>query len=187
MIFLDACVLFPHLVRALLLGGAEAGLYCPLWSARVLEEWRIAALRRGADEVALLAQIAAVTAAFPDAEVPRDDDLESVLDLPDPADVHVAAAAISAGAETLITFNLRDFPTRKLAGYGLVPRHPDGFLWEMFSHAPDEMGAQILQAGRGLGIEDGPRDGSRGGSGMRRALKRASLPRLGKAWEAQDP
>ena len=60
-VFLDACVLYPPLVRALLLGAAEAGLFVPLWSARVFGEWRIAvASKQGmaAEDQAVAAQAA---------------------------------------------------------------------------------------------------------------------------------
>ena len=45
-IFLDACVLFPIVVRRIVLGAARAGLFRPLWSRRVLDEWQIAIARR---------------------------------------------------------------------------------------------------------------------------------------------
>jgi hypothetical protein len=36
---LDTCVIYPPVLRALLLRVARAGLYQPLWSERILEEW----------------------------------------------------------------------------------------------------------------------------------------------------
>ena len=44
---LDACVLYPTVLREILIGVADAGLYQPLWSARILDEWRHAAVRLG--------------------------------------------------------------------------------------------------------------------------------------------
>ncbi|HKK36248.1 MAG TPA: PIN domain-containing protein [Paracoccaceae bacterium] len=43
--FLDACVLYPPLVRGCLLSAAAEGLLVPLWSPRVIEEWARASLR----------------------------------------------------------------------------------------------------------------------------------------------
>ena len=42
---LDACVLYPPVLRDLLLGCAEAGLYEPKWSERILEEWARAVVK----------------------------------------------------------------------------------------------------------------------------------------------
>lgn len=171
-VFLDACVLFPPLVRALLLGAAEAGLYRPLWSARVLAEWRIAvASKQGLDaEDRALAAMASMAARFPEAQVePGPDD---AIRLPDPADAHVLAAAVAGGAGVLVTFNLRDFPRRTLAGLGVETRHPDGFLWELWSLYPERMGPVVDAALKAAGVTP---------DRARAALKKAKLPRLGKA------
>ena len=51
---LDACVLFPTVLREMLLGAAAAGGFAPVWSARILEEWARATRRlpEGAEAVA---------------------------------------------------------------------------------------------------------------------------------------
>jgi hypothetical protein len=170
-------VLYPPLVRALLLGTAGAGLYVPLWSSRVLEEWRIAAASKlgiAAEGAALAAQ-AEMAARFPAARVGPAPEAEAAMPLPDPADAHVLAAAVAGRADLLLTFNLRDFPRRVLARHGMEPRHPDGFLWELLSLAPGEAGPAIAAALAAGGVAP---------ERARPALKRARLPRLGKAWEA---
>ncbi len=173
-VFLDACVLYPPLVRALLLGAAEAGLFRPAVSPRVLDEWLIATARKTPEALgAAEAARARLEARFPEARVAPDPDLEAALALPDPADAHVLAAAAAAGAGTLLTFNLRDFPARALAGHGIAPRHPDGFLWELHG-APGGDLARLLETTL-PGLDPQAR---------RKALKRARLPRLGKAQEA---
>ena len=60
-VVLDTCVLFPTVMRAILLGAAKLGHFTPLWSARILEEWHRAAQKLGPDgpaqagaEIALL-------------------------------------------------------------------------------------------------------------------------------------
>lgn len=177
-LFLDACVLYPPLVRSTLLGAARAGLFRPRWSPRVLEEWRIASARKQGlpAEDAVDAARREMQASFPDASIDPAGELEDGLTLPDAADTHVLAAAIAAGADVLLTFNLRDFPPRRLAAHGIVPRHPDGFLWELFSRAPAAMTAVIREAGATAGARDAET--------IRRALKRARLPRLARAWKA---
>jgi hypothetical protein len=177
-VFIDACVLYPNLVRRIVLRLAEDGLFRPAWSPRVLAEWRIAATRDGglAAESSVDVVVARMAATFPQASVPPDPSVEQTLDLPDPADTHVLAGAIAAGAGVLLTFNMRDFPARRLAVHGVAPRHPDGFLWEMFSKEPEVVGQAIREtAAEADRIE---------ADAIRRALKRAHLPRFAKAWLA---
>jgi len=38
---LDACVLYPPVLRGLLLGADHAGLYRAQWSDRIIEEWLV--------------------------------------------------------------------------------------------------------------------------------------------------
>jgi len=170
-VFLDACVLYPPVLRGLLTGAAAAGLYRPLWSARVLAEWRIALARKEGPAAAEAAEAEAgrLARAFPGAQVAAAPETEAFLTLPDPADAHVLAAAIAGGAGTLVTLNLRDFPARRLAAHGIAPRHPDGFLWELASHAPGVIAPLVAAA-----------TGSEDPQAQRRALKRSRLPRFGK-------
>ena len=74
LVFIDACVLYPHQVRGIVLRMAEAGLFSPAWSPRVLAEWRIAATRDGglAAESTVDAVVMHMTAAFPNASVTPD-------------------------------------------------------------------------------------------------------------------
>ncbi|NPB27307.1 PIN domain-containing protein, partial [Shigella sonnei] len=68
---LDACVLYPTVLREILIGVADAGLYTPVWSPRILAEWRHAAARLGADAEAVAgAEIALLTRAHAQASVP---------------------------------------------------------------------------------------------------------------------
>ncbi|MEP7342844.1 MAG: hypothetical protein ABI977_34265 [Acidobacteriota bacterium] len=50
------------------------------------------------------------------------------LNLPDSDDLHVLAAAIEAGAEIVLTYNLRDFPAAVLSTFGISALHPDEFF-----------------------------------------------------------
>ena len=106
-VLIDANVLFPTILREIVLGTAAAGHFEPLWSARILEEWARATRRLppGAEPLARAAA-QAMRARWPHAEVPADPDLEAALSLPDPADRHVLGAAIAGGADLVLTQNL---------------------------------------------------------------------------------
>lgn len=60
------------------------------------------------------------------------EDLIESLSLPDSNDRHVLAAAMQAGAEVIVTFNLKDFPTESLTAYGIAAVHPDEFVQTLF-------------------------------------------------------
>lgn len=169
---LDACVLVPPVVRDCLLEVAAEGLYTPLWSARIVEEWRRAALRHGNDAAP---HIAAMLAAFPKALVPPAQGIEARLHLPDPDDTHVLATAIAGSADAIVTWNAADFPRGVLAGEGLDRRDPDGLLWELWSHHP-------VASGRALERVRARAEAMAGTPVVLRALlKRARLTRLAKA------
>jgi predicted nucleic acid-binding protein len=175
---LDACVLFPRVLREMLIGAAAAGGFAPVWSARILEEWARATRRlpEGAEAIAR-AEIALLRAALPEAEAAVDPDLVERLSLPDPDDRHVLAAAIAGGAEALLTLNRGDFPTRTLTRHGIVLREPDGFLTELRAEGVDLAAVAEAVRARAERASGQPQR-------LRPLLKRAGLPRLSKALEA---
>jgi predicted nucleic acid-binding protein len=176
---LDACILYPTVLREVLLGVAGQGVFTPLWSARILEEWARATRKLGpVAEVQARAEIAALRAAWPGAEVAVPDGLAARLWLPDPDDIHVLAAAIVGGADVLVTFNAADFPRGVLAGEGLLRQGPDEFLTGLWQVQPGPVAtavARVLAEAERL---------SGTAWGVRPLLKKAGLPRLGKALAA---
>jgi len=175
-VLLDACVLYPTVMREVLLGVARAGLFTPLWSAQILEEWARAVAKNLPDQEAIVrGEIALLCANWPNAELRADPELEAKLFLPDPNDVHVLAAAIRGGAKILVTANLKDFPTRILADHNILLRDPDGFLIDLWQEYPEVVAAhcEAVRA-RAEKISGQPQ-------GIRALLKKAKLPRLGKA------
>lgn len=57
-----------------------------------------------------------------------DDFLPASINLPDPDDHHVLAAALKVHAATIVTDNLRDFPERVLAPLNIEARSADDFI-----------------------------------------------------------
>jgi predicted nucleic acid-binding protein len=176
-VVLDACVLFPTVLREVLVGTAAAGGFEPVWSARILEEWGRATRRlpEGAEVVAR-GEIALLRARWPAAEVAVPEELVAGLSLPDANDRHVLGAAIAGGAEALLTLNRSDFPTRTLARHGVLLREPDGFLLEAMAEGIDVAGVAEAVRRRAEAASGRPQ-------ALRPLLKRAGLPRLGKAIE----
>ncbi len=163
-------------MREIVLAVAKTGLFTPLWSARILEEWARATVKLGeADAAIARGEIALLRAAWPGAEVPPSPDLQARLYLPDPDDVHVLAAAITGQADVILTLNLRDFPAHLLAEHGLRAVHPDAYLRDLLDRSTAEIRAAVeavrAEAER-LSGEPQP---------VRKLLKKARLPRLGKA------
>ena len=64
------------------------------------------------------------------------EDLIPALNLPDKKDRHVFAAAIRAGADVIVTYNLKDFPPSELSPYDIEAQHPDEFLMHLLDLAP---------------------------------------------------
>jgi predicted nucleic acid-binding protein len=137
--FLDACVLVPIALADTLLRLAEADLYRPLWSERVLDEMveAIEVVHPGLADGAARARADAMQHAFDDARVTGWRILESGITLPDPDDRHVVAAALRGRADMIVTANLRDFPLDVLGAVGLEVQHPDDFLLNQLDLDPD--------------------------------------------------
>ncbi|MCE0504502.1 PIN domain-containing protein [Roseivivax sp. GX 12232] len=178
-VLIDTNVLYPTVLREVVLGVAGTGAFRPLWSARILEEWARAARKIGPDgEAQARAEIAALSADWPGREVAVPEALAARLWLPDPADVHVLAAAIAGSADVILTLNAKDFPRGTLAEEGLSRADPDSFLLGHFKADPEAVARAaeaVLAEARRL---------SDSGWRMRPLLKKAGLPRLGKALAA---
>lgn len=135
-VVLDANVLFPFVLRDTLLRAAEAELYAPRWSERILDEARRNLVATGRmTEAQAGALVSAMATAFPEALV---DGFDSLIDaMPnDEGDRHVAAAAVKAGAQVIVTSNLRDFANLP---EGIEAQSPDEFLCGLDDLAPDTM------------------------------------------------
>lgn len=175
---LDTCVLYPTVMREVLLGCAAEGLFAPRWSPRILEEWARAAIKLGPEGEAIArGEIVAVEAAFPEASVQVPAEKLRQFWLPDADDIHVLAAAVMGSCDAIVTMNAKDFPQNILRDEGLERVDPDGFLLGLEERAPDQVrdvGDRVLAEARRLSGEDWT---------MRKLMKKARLPRLGKRLE----
>lgn len=140
-VFVDACVLANIATCDLLLRLAEhPRQYLPLWSDRVLEETRRTQEERLSWPPHLVDLFAdELRSSFPEALVTGYDALIPVM-TNDEKDRHVLAAAVHAGAELILTFNLRDFPDEALAPWRLRALHPQDYLLTLY----DINGPQVV-------------------------------------------
>lgn len=75
-------------------------------------------------------------AALPDCLVTGHMKMIDELDLPDPDDRHVLAAAIRSDSRLIVTENLDDFPPDVLRHHDLEALTPDVFVLRLVDHAP---------------------------------------------------
>jgi hypothetical protein len=140
----DACVLYPAPLRDLLVQLATIGIFRAKWTELIHNEWtRNLLIKRpdlNADRLARLRVL--MNENIPDSLVTDFEDLIPTLELPDPDDRHVLAAAIRADAKIIVTFNLKDFPASILVQSGIVAQHPDVFVGDLIDLYPQ----QVLQA-----------------------------------------
>ena len=130
----DANVLYPSILRDLLLRVAQAGLVQAKWSERILDEVVRSLTRNRPDlnPVSLDRTRSLMNAAIRDVLVTGFEPLIELIRLPDPDDRHVLAAAIKARAQVIVTYNVKHFPPVELVKWGIEARHPDDFLVDQF-------------------------------------------------------
>lgn len=150
-VVLDANVLYPAILRSLLMDLAVLGVYEAHWTARIQEEWQRNLLANRPElrpenlkRVQLLMERALPGALLHVNEM----DLQGI-ELPDPDDLHVLAAAQCAAAEVIVTANLRDFPASTLAPLRLRAMSADQFLVTLLEKNPNSVQqALVLQRDR---------------------------------------
>jgi hypothetical protein len=134
---LDANVLYPFRKRDALLRFCQAGLFQARWTEKILNEWTATLLRRHPDMTASVqSQRHAMQRAFPEACIGEHEPLIPALVLPDTNDRHVLAAAISCGAQHIVTDNLKDFPDQAIRPLAIEALSADEFLSRLFDNYP---------------------------------------------------
>ncbi len=134
----DSCVLYPAPLRDLLVRLARTDLFCVRWAEAIHDEWISNLLQArpdlSAEQLARTRRL--MNVAVRDCLVTGYEARIANLTLPDPDDRHVLAAAIEAQAQTIVTFNLRDFPASHLELFEIVAQHPDEFLLHVIALNP---------------------------------------------------
>lgn len=109
-------------------------LFRAKWTNQIHDEWTRNLLAKRTDlkpeQLARTREL--MNSAVMDCLVSGYEELVPSLNLPDEDDRHVLAAAIHAGADAIVTFNLKDFPKAEVGKYDIEVLHPDEFIHHQF-------------------------------------------------------
>lgn len=132
---LDACIMMSGLLRPLLLHLAHGGLFQPLWTDKIGQEWQRNAARLWTIDPELLkSEWRSMQEQFPDANMGDVSTFETTLKHTDRKDKHVAATGIAAvassrtGPISVLTWNIKDFSRSELRRQQLGLIDPDRLL-----------------------------------------------------------
>ncbi len=135
----DANALYPASTRDLLIRLARTGIVGARWTARIQDEWirNLLANRPDLKAAQLQRTRELMEAAVPGAVIEEFEHRIPALELPDPDDRHVLAAAIEAQADVIVTFNTKDFPRQVVEPFGIEVIDPDAFVVGLLSRYPN--------------------------------------------------
>jgi predicted nucleic acid-binding protein len=141
----DACVLHPAGLRDLLVRLATTDLFRAHWSTDILDEMVRSIIRRHPNltEKQLDRTRTLMCQAVADCLVTGYEPLINGIDLPDPDDRHVLAAAIKSGSQVIVTENLTDFPADVLEQYDIEAQTPDVFVLHLIDLSPTTVSGAI--------------------------------------------
>lgn len=148
----DSCVLYPAPLRDLLMRLALTDLYQAKWTREIHQEWIRNLLKNRPDLT--IERLESVRNRMDlhvrDALVEGYEELIHGIKLPDPNDRHVLAAAIKANAQTIVTYNLSDFPSSVLSKYEIDAQHPDEFVRHLLDLSPAKVMATVQETRKSL-------------------------------------
>jgi len=136
---LDANVLYSVAICDALMEVAATGIYAAKWSKEIDSEWiSNLAKNKNRPEEDFYRRRDFMHEICPDWEVSKKSWklIEPCLELPDPKDRHVLAAAIAGHADSIVTKNLKDFPISIVGPLGISILHPDEFLLQQLELEP---------------------------------------------------
>lgn len=143
----DANVLYPNTLRDLLIRIAQSGLVKAKWTSEILDEM-LSALQKNRPDIPqqkLDRLRDLMNSAVRDCLISGHEPLIEGLKLPDPDDRHVLAAAIRAGAQVIVTRNLKDFPPSDLQPWDVEAKSPDAFVLDQIGLNDRRIAACIQQ------------------------------------------
>ena len=112
---IDTCVLFPTVMRTILLEAIKSKHDSAFWSEKILREWSTSAKKVGKlGQLQADSEISILRANWPNSIISFSLQFEESLYLPDLNDRHVLAAAIAGKCDAIITLNKKDFPRQIL-------------------------------------------------------------------------
>jgi hypothetical protein len=169
---LDANVLYPFLMRDVLLSLAAAGLYRVQWTEQITAEW-LGHLQKSKPQQAgkLQRTVETMRRAFPEAIIDEYEALIPGLTLPDPDDRHVLAAAIKGGARDEQPARIRTHARRAGGELGVGDSGPAEGLCAAAPVRRDsggQAGQTIVTVGRNGGLAVSGGRPLRGAFGYRR-------------------
>ena len=172
---IDANVLAPVIRRTVIRALAGEKLFLPVISDRILTETAHAMghiARNVTDRDK--SDLSILRAEWTNGWVQPDG---AEISLPDPDDIHVVEAALTAGADVIVTENIRDFPKKALAPMGLRAETADQFVFGLLQHEPERTLSAISTLPARLPDIFEEQD-------LRTVLRRAGFRRLTKAMPA---
>lgn len=165
-------------------GLAVTEMFQAKWSQKIIDEAVVSVIGRQEEKGrTLTAQQAAHLAdmmrrGVPDSVVERYEILEEGIDLPDPGDRHVVAAAIKSGAQVIVTDNLGDFPDDVLAPLGLEALTADSFVLSVLDLPGGEIAVLRALEAQSAALSRPPRSVSQIVAGLEHAGLVASAARM---------
>lgn len=126
---LDANVLYPAPLRDFFMWQAANGVFAARWTDEIHEEWteNLLSNRPELSRERLQRTRELMDRHVDDVPVTGYERHIDKLELPDPDDRHVLAAAIECNASYIVTDNLSDFPEEALSRHGIEAVNPDEF------------------------------------------------------------
>ena len=143
----DTNVLYPNTLRDLLIQIAQAGTVQAKWTEEIPGEM-LGALKKNRPDIPperLERLRGLMNAAVRDCLVSGYEPLIDGLKLPDPKDRHVLAASIKAGAQVIVTRNLKDFPATDLEPWNVEAKSPDDFVLDQIGIDGQTVAACVQQ------------------------------------------